>query len=100
VPQPSATQSIETTDPSFSAADGRVVMRRNPIQKVMNMIYLFLRAIFLFFKTLFVVSRAPVLPPFSFSSSRNDSVKRTFIRVTLFKPTNSNPQPQTPNTSS
>lgn len=92
--QPSATQSVEAADSNFSATDGRVVMRRNPIQKVMNMIYLFLRAIFLFFKTLFVVSCAPVLPPFSFSSAQTVSHKRALTRITISTPTHFNTQPQ------
>jgi len=42
------------TGSSTRVVNGKIVLSRNPVQKLLHMVYLFFRAIYLFFKTLFV----------------------------------------------
>ncbi|KAJ1492078.1 hypothetical protein T484DRAFT_3040125 [Baffinella frigidus] len=50
----SLTNKLMITGSSTRVVNGRIVMSRNPIQKILHGMYLFIRAIYLFFKTLFV----------------------------------------------
>jgi hypothetical protein len=67
------TNKLAITGSSTRVVNGRIVISRNPIQKLLHGIYLFIRAIFLFFKTLFVPATTIQKP----SSNNFDGSKRS-----------------------
>lgn len=64
----SLTNKLGVTGSSTRVVNGRVVLSRNPIQAALHFIYVFFRAIYLFFKTLFV-PLANLDPPRKFGGS-------------------------------